>query len=119
MRKVVIFEDNPEIQFLLKIFFKKRGFEIHAADDGTNAVAMAQQHQPDIILMDLIMPGKGGIEACQDLRQAGINIPILVLTSKAYAEDKDLAAKAGANAFLIKPFDPTTLEAAILPLLPN
>jgi len=115
--KVLVFEDNPNIQILLKYFFQKRGFEVHLAGDGVDAVPLVHEHRPDLIVMDIMMPGKDGIEACGDLRWAGIKVPIVMLTAKAYAEDKESAIKAGANAFLRKPFNAAQLEAAIAPLL--
>ncbi len=115
--KVCIFEDNPNIQILLKYFFKKRGFDVHLADDGVDAVPLVQKHLPDLILMDIMMPGKSGIEACIDLRQAGVKIPIVFLTAKAYAEDERFARQAGGDAYLIKPFNAAQLEAAIAPLI--
>ena len=115
--KVLIFEDNQNIQILLKYFFQKRGFTVHVAGDGVDAVPLVQEHRPDLIMMDIIMPGKDGIEACGDLRQAGVKIPIVFLTSKAFAEDEQFARKAGADAYLLKPFNAVQLEATITPLL--
>jgi len=118
-RKVIIFEDNQNIQLLLKFFFQKRGFQVHVANDGEDAVSLAREHQPDLILMDVLMPGKGGVEACGDLRRAGIKTPIVMLTSKSYPDDKAFALQAGASAYLLKPFNTAEMEAAILPLLPS
>ncbi|MFA6002977.1 MAG: response regulator [Elusimicrobiota bacterium] len=118
-RTVLIFEDNKNIQLLLRIFFQKKGFEANVSDDAVDAVALAKQYRPDIIFMDLIMPGKDGIEACSDLRLAGVKTPIVVLTSKSVSEDKARALQAGADAYLLKPFNPAEIEAAIRPLLQN
>ncbi len=115
--KVVIFEDNPNIQVLLKYFFQKRGFTAHIASDAVDAVEVVRAQAPDLILMDIIMPGKSGIEACGELRQAGVKTPVVFLTSKDFEEDKEFARKAGADAYLIKPFNSAQLEAAIAPLL--
>jgi DNA-binding response OmpR family regulator len=115
--KVLIFEDNSNLQTLLKYFFQKRGYEVHLASDGVDAVPLAQEHSPDLILMDIIMPGKNGIEACGDLRQAGVKVPIVFLTSKSFTEDEQFARKAGADAYLLKPFNGSQLEAIIAPLL--
>lgn len=116
-KTVLIFEDNTNIQLLLRLFFQKRGFQTHVSGDGVDAVALAERHRPDLIIMDVIMPGKDGIEACADLRRAGVSTPVVMLTSKAFNDDKDFAMKAGANAYLLKPINPADLEAAIHTLL--
>ncbi|MFI5344896.1 MAG: response regulator transcription factor [Elusimicrobiota bacterium] len=116
-KRVVIFEDNPSIQQLLKFFFQKRGYVAAVFEDGVDAVANIQAHSPALIMMDLIMPGKDGIEACADIRRAGITTPILMLTSKAIEADRERALAAGANGYLLKPFNPTDLEAALSSLL--
>jgi DNA-binding response OmpR family regulator len=115
--KVVIFEDNPNIQILLKYFFQKRGFAAHIAGDAVDAVTVVQEQRPDLVIMDIIMPGKSGIEACGELRAAGVKTPVVFLTSKDYEEDKEFARKAGADAYLLKPFNAVQLDAVIAPLL--
>lgn len=117
LRRVLIFEDNPSIQLLLRLFFEKRGFEATIVKDGTSAVAKALELQPALIVMDLIMPGKDGVEACADLRRAGVKTPIVMLTSKNFADDKARALAAGADAYLLKPLNPAELDRAIAPLI--
>jgi DNA-binding response OmpR family regulator len=116
-RVVLIFEDNSSIRNLLTFFFKKLGFAAVTAEDGTEAVELARRHSPALITMDMIMPGKDGLEAVGDLRRAGVTAPIVMLTSKAFAPDRDRALAAGANAYLLKPFNPADLEAVIRPLI--
>ncbi|HAH06639.1 MAG TPA: hypothetical protein DCM05_08965 [Elusimicrobia bacterium] len=117
-KKVVcIFEDNLDIQLLLKIFFTKRGYQPVITGDGVEAVAVVKKHSPILIMMDVIMPGKDGIEACKELRESGVATPIVILTSKAYSEDKERGLAAGANAYLYKPFNPSDLDATVRPLL--
>ena len=116
-KKVLIFEDNPSLQTLVRVFFQKRKFEVSIVGDGTEAVAEASAFKPDLIVMDVIMPGKGGIEACGDLRRAGVKTPIVMLTSKNYKDDEQRGLAAGADIYLLKPFDPQQLDKAIAPLL--
>ena len=116
-KTVVIFEDNANICQLLKFFFLKRGFEPQTFEDGMDAAKHVREHSPVLIMMDMIMPGKDGVEACQELRREGISTPILMLTSKTFDADRERALAAGANGYLIKPFNPSSLEAAIKPLL--
>jgi two-component system phosphate regulon response regulator OmpR len=116
-KTVVIFEDNESIRQLLKFFFLKRGYEPKSFEDGMDAAQHVREVAPVLIMMDMIMPGKDGIEAVQEIRREGINTPILMLTSKAFEADRERALAAGANAYLLKPFNPAALEAAIKPLL--
>lgn len=116
-KNVVVFEDNPSIRELLKFFFLKNGYAPSVYEDGVDAVENIRAHDPVLITMDVIMPGKDGIEACEDIRRAGITTPILMLTSKAFESDRERALAAGANGYLLKPFNPSDLEAAISSLL--
>lgn len=116
-KKVLIFEDNSAIQSLLKFFFQRRGTEVHIESDGTQAVPLALSYGPDLIIMDYIMPGRDGVEAIADLRRMGVETPIVVLTSKSFPADLERARKAGATNYLIKPFDPAQLEAAVKPFI--
>lgn len=116
-KKILVCEDNPHIQLLLKIFFEKRGWTPVVVPDGMEALAAAREHEPVLVVMDIIMPGKDGIAACRELREAGVTVPIVMLTSKDLPDDRKRAEKAGATAFLSKPFNPQQLQAVIAPLL--
>ena len=113
-RPVLVCEDNRNIRLLIKLFFERRGHRVFEAPDGEEAVILAKREHLllDLIVMDIIMPGTDGIEAVREIRSAGIQTPIVMLTSKNFAEDKEGALKAGANAYLLKPFSPAELEAA-------
>jgi two-component system response regulator MprA len=119
MNKVLVFEDNPDIQWLLEIFFHNKGLELVVMRDGVDALAFVREQQPALIVMDVIMPGKDGIEICTELRQAGITTPIVMLTGKDSVKDRERGLKAGANVYLIKPFNPKELEKTIMSLLPS
>ncbi len=116
-KKILIFEDNPTIALLLRTFFERRRYAVKLCEDGTEAVKAVREYAPNLIIMDVIMPGKDGIEACTDLRREGVRTPIIILSSKAYEDDKQRGLAAGANAYLLKPFDPKKLEEIIAPLL--
>lgn len=109
-RRVLIFEDNKNLQFLLRLFFQKRGIVPMVADDAVDAVALASQHRPDIILMDLVMPEKDGLEAVSELRRAAITAFIVMFTSNTVAANRERALAAGADAYLVKPFNPDDLQ---------
>jgi DNA-binding response OmpR family regulator len=116
-KTVVIFEDSLAVRELLQFFFKKQGFETHAYEDGTDAVARVRAHSPQLIMMDLVMPGLYGLESCAAIRSKGIKTPIVVLSVKADAQNRARAMAAGADAYLVKPFKPADIAAAIEPLL--
>lgn len=119
-RPVLVCEDNRNISLLLKLFFERRGHRVFEAPDGEEAVILAQREHLhlDLIIMDIIMPGMDGIEACREIRRRDVETPIVILTSKNFAEDKERALQAGANAYLLKPFSTEELEAVVKPLLP-
>jgi DNA-binding response OmpR family regulator len=116
-KTVVIFEDSLGTQELLSFFFAKQGFRTRTYGDGADAAARVREHAPVLIMMDLLMPGRDGLQACADIRLAGIATPIVFLTGKAREEDRARALSAGATAYLVKPFRPGELEAAVKPLL--
>lgn len=116
-KSILVFDDDTDLQALLTLYFEPRGYRILTTSDGTGAIELAKTHKPDVIVMDTLMPGKGGLEACRDLRRAGIATPIVMLTSKDLEEDKRRALEAGANAFQSKPFNPKELEVVIRSLL--
>ena len=116
-RKVLIFEDNPNIQTILNFYFLKRGLDSIISDSGDDAVALIREHDPALVLMDLIMPGTDGVEACKNIRDAGLRIPIIMLTSKAFNDDRERALASGADAYLLKPFNPAELDATVRRLL--
>lgn len=117
-RKILIFEDNPNIRQLLTFFFQKRNFDVQVCEDGMDAVALVRERKPALIVMDLIMPGKDGLEAVADLRREGDKTPIIMLTSKNFAADRERAQAAGVDAYLLKPFNPLDLERTLSSLLP-
>ena len=116
-KKILIFEDNRNISLLLRTFFERRNYIVRLSEDGVDAVPLAKEFLPHLILMDIIMPGKSGLEAVVDLRREGVTVPIVILTSKSYDDDRKRALEAGANAYVLKPFDPKNLEQIITPLL--
>jgi two-component system response regulator RstA len=116
-KTVVVFEDGLAAQVLLNLFFAKKGYETRIYGDGENAVARVRENAPALIMMDLMMPGADGFTACEDIRQTDKTTPIVVLSVKADAQDRERALGLGANAYLVKPFNPAQLEAVIAPLL--
>ena len=116
-KKILVFDDNQSIRTLLRFFFQKRNYDVRMEPDATDAVAVTKEYKPDLILMDVIMPGKDGFAAVAELRREGIATPIIMLTSKSFDDDKTRGLAAGATVYMLKPFNPKELEAAMLPLL--
>jgi len=103
MNKLLIIEDDPAIQKALQASFEKEEFEILTASEGNEGFEKAQDNSIDCILLDLMLPGKNGKDICKDLRNDGINTPILILTSKQEEMDKVLLFELGADDYVTKP----------------
>lgn len=104
MRTVLIIEDDPEIVHLLEIHLKDLQCEVHASYRGDEGLAKAIEMVPDLIILDIMLPGMDGIEVCQKIRANTIQSPIIMLTAKAEEIDKVLGLEIGADDYLTKPF---------------
>lgn len=111
-RKVLICDDEPYILESVSYVARKTGCEVYVAEDGDEALAMARQHLPDLIVLDLMMPKKTGFQVCQELRADGLfaNTYIIILTARGQESDLREARDAGANEYMTKPFSPRTLQ---------
>jgi two-component system OmpR family response regulator len=113
---ILIVEDDPEISRLVADFMRREGFEVVCAGDGTAMNAALQRLRPDIIILDLMLPGEDGLSICRRLR-ADDNIPILMLTAKSDEVDRVVGLEMGADDYLAKPFGPRELLARVRALL--
>lgn len=104
MARVLVVEDEPDIANGLRDNLEFEGYEVVTAADGEEAIKATQEHNPDLILMDLMMPKLDGLEACRQIRQAGMMIPILMLTAKSQEIDIVRGLEAGADDYITKPF---------------
>ena len=104
MKNVLIIEDDPEIIGLLKIHLKDLGCEVTATQEGDTGLSMALQTPPDLVILDVMLPGMDGIEVCQKIRAGNVQAPILMLTAKSEEIDKVLGLEVGADDYLTKPF---------------
>lgn len=119
-KKILIADDHYEVRELLKDTLESEDREIHFAENGRKAVELAMEQQPDIIIMDIMMPGRiNGLEATQQIKTEEKNrdIKIIILSAKGKDRDKINALKAGASAFIEKPFSPADLQKKVETLL--
>ncbi|MDC0834121.1 Response regulator receiver:Transcriptional regulatory protein C-terminal [Geitlerinema sp. FC II] len=117
--KILIVEDDWEIARLLQQTLEPEGFSCHLAGDGWAAIDAFRQQQPDLIVLDLMLPGLDGLEVCARIRQqTGIKDPyILMLTAKGEEIDRVIGLSTGADDYLVKPFSPRELVARVRALL--
>ena len=117
--KILIVEDEPEIARLLRITLEREGFSTHQCRDGIAALQAFQEQQPDVIILDLMLPGMDGLEVCARIRrQPETKDPyILMLTAKGEAIDRVIGLSTGADDYLVKPFMSEELVARVRALL--
>ncbi len=108
---VLIAEDEAPIRLLLRVNLQAEGYEVLEAPDGVIALELALKHNPDIILLDAMMPRKDGWEVAKELREneTTAKIPIIFLSARADLKDQERGLKAGALKFITKPFNPCSL----------
>lgn len=102
-RKILVAEDSPDSRELIHLYFRSTGAQILSADNGFEAMSIAWRERPDLILMDVQMPGMDGLEATRRLRSEGFNRPIVALTAHALQDEVDRSFEAGCNYHLTKP----------------
>ena len=103
--RIFIVEDDPRLLRALSDLLGNEGYAVESAIDGAAAVLRAKAEHFDLMLLDVMLPSLGGFEVCHQLRQAGIDTPILMLTARGHVDDKITGFKAGADDYLTKPFD--------------
>jgi len=115
MSLVLIVDDSPTEQHVISTALEKHGFETLVASDGAEAIAIAEARLPDLILMDIVMPGMNGFQATRQLSKnpATAVIPIVMITTKDQETDKVWGLRQGAVEYLMKPIDDEALVAAV------
>lgn len=116
-KRILLVEDEPGLLLTLSDRLKKEGYVVETAEDGNLAVEKASSQSFDLMLLDVMLPGKSGFDVCRDLRQKGFQQPILMLTARGQVSDKVVGLKLGADDYLTKPFDMMELLARIEALL--
>ncbi|MDF2922366.1 MAG: two-component system response regulator [Paenibacillaceae bacterium] len=117
--KILLVDDEPHILQFLELGLVNEGFEVKTAANGLTAINLATEFQPQVIVLDVMMPGMDGFEACRMMKKTGINAAIIMLTAKDEIEDRVKGLSLGADDYLIKPFSFEELLARIHARLRN
>lgn len=112
MKKILIVEDDVSIADIEKDYLEANGYEVALVYDGSKALEKFDAYNPDLVLLDLMLPGKDGYELCYEMRKKK-EVPILMVTAKNTISDKVLGLGLGADDFITKPFDPSELVARV------
>jgi two-component system phosphate regulon response regulator PhoB len=112
MKRVLIVEDQPDIRKLIRMTLEFEAYEIHEAADGAFGLNLARATRPDIVLLDVMMPGElDGLQVCHRLKNDPDtrHIKVVLLTARGQARDREAGQQAGADEYLVKPFSPLQL----------
>ena len=109
---VLVVEDEAKIAQILQDYLNSDGYNTHWIDDGSKVLDWVRQHSPDLILLDLMLPGKDGITICQELRKFS-EVPIIMITARIEEIDRVLGLEIGANDYVCKPFSPREVMARV------
>ena len=112
-KKILIVEDEPSLIFTLEDTLKNEGYETFVSKDGTSALEIVKNEKPDLMVLDLMLPGTSGYEICKKVRDLGYTFPIIMLTAKDQEADKVKGLNLGADDYITKPFGVKELLARI------
>jgi DNA-binding response OmpR family regulator len=117
MSRILVVEDEEGIALALETDLRMEGYDVEVVADGVAATARARDGAFDLILLDVMLPGRDGFDVCRDVRSAGVRTPILMLTAKAQEAEKVLGLELGADDYVTKPFSARELRARVKALL--
>lgn len=115
--KILLVEDEPGLVLTVSDLLASEGHDVDTAMDGPKGLQMALNGRYDLIVLDVMLPGKSGFDVCKEIRQQGRDVAILMLTAKTQVVDRVVGLKLGADDYLAKPFDPAELLARVEALL--
>ncbi len=114
--KLLIVDDDPNICDMLRLYFENEGYKVKTANDGVEGLATFKMYDPDLVLLDIMMPRKDGWQVCREIREVSPK-PVIMITAKGEVFDKVLGLELGADDFIVKPFDMKELSARIKAVL--
>ena len=117
MARILIVEDNPDLAYGLRTGLEIEGYEVQVAGDGENGLDRAKAWNPDLVMLDLMLPGMDGYRVLKTMREAGSNVPVLILTARGEEADKVLGFRLGADDYVTKPCGVLELLARVGALL--
>lgn len=115
--RILVVDDDPGVLSVLRRSFARAGLAVETATDGEEALRRAREHRPDVVVLDVLMPGIDGVEVCRRLRRSDADLAILMLTAKDRARDQVVGLDAGADDYVLKPFTLDVLGARVRALL--
>ena len=111
--RILVVEDDPSIAIGLRINLESEGYEVHVADDGDHGLDLARRLDPDLVILDVMLPNRNGLELLHELRAEGRTVPIIILSAKAAEMDKVAGLELGAEDYVAKPFSLAELLARV------
>jgi len=115
-KKVLVVDDDAKTVELVKLYLKRDGYKVLTASDGIEALQLARESHPDLIVLDLMLPGLDGLEVCRTLREES-DVPIIMLTARTTENDRLAGLELGADDYITKPFSPRELAARVRAVL--
>ena len=114
--KILVIDDDASLSSLLKMYFENEGYDVKLACDGVEGLSYFKMFEPDLVLLDIMMPKKDGWQVCREIREISAK-PIIMITAKSEVFDKVLGLELGADDFVVKPFDMKELSARVKAVL--
>lgn len=115
--KILIVEDEDSIRGFIKINFQRNGYEVFEAGTGEDGLRLAQLEKPDVVILDVMLPGMDGFKVCESLRRENKGVGIIMLTARGQDMDKIMGLEYGADDYMVKPFNPMELILRVKALL--
>ncbi len=116
MKTILVVDDERNIVDLLRLYLEKEGFAVIAAGDGDQALLLQQRHEPDLVILDLMLPKRDGFEVCREIRKRG-ETPVIMLTARGEDVDAIVGLELGADDYVTKPFNPRAFVARVKAVL--
>ena len=114
--KILVVDDDVNICEMLKVYFEKEGYEVKTVNDGAEGINYFKMYEPDLVLLDIMLPKKDGWQVCREIREMSSK-PVIMITAKGEVFDKVLGLELGADDFVVKPFDMKELSARVKAVL--